>query len=142
MRNLALHEHKVKVTNDVTGSLSYAWRCIRVPMIVPPLLSVAIYLCAGMSIMLFVERLYMAIVILCVKLLGKKRYTKFLLLHSSGLCNFCSSAQEAILALEQALKTLRCILRSSGVSYAQERRYSEWTLERPISSNVLRLQNF
>lgn len=30
-----------------------------------------------MSIMLFLERVYMAIVIACVKCLGKKRYTKY-----------------------------------------------------------------
>ncbi|GFP90776.1 mannan synthase 1 [Phtheirospermum japonicum] len=37
----------------------------------------AVYLCLGMSIMLFLERVYMAIVILFVKCLGKKRYTKY-----------------------------------------------------------------
>ncbi|XXG40568.1 hypothetical protein AAC387_Pa01g1251 [Persea americana] len=30
-----------------------------------------------MSVMLFIERVYMAVVILCVKVLGRKRYTKY-----------------------------------------------------------------
>ncbi|KAF7149263.1 hypothetical protein RHSIM_Rhsim03G0091800 [Rhododendron simsii] len=83
MRNLLLQKPEVSaavdVTSaavDVTGSLSYGWEHIIIPMIVP-LLSTAVYLCAGMSIMLFVERVYMAIVILCVKLLGKKRSTEY-----------------------------------------------------------------
>ncbi|XP_058207951.1 glucomannan 4-beta-mannosyltransferase 1-like [Rhododendron vialii] len=76
MRNLLLQKPEVSAAVDVTGSLSYGWEHIIIPMIVP-LLSVAIYLCAGMSIMLFVERVYMAIVILCVKLLGKKRSTEY-----------------------------------------------------------------
>ncbi|GFS45769.1 nucleotide-diphospho-sugar transferases superfamily protein [Actinidia rufa] len=76
MRNLVLQEPETRITGDVTGSLSYAWQRVRVPVIVP-LLSIAIYLCVGMSIMLFVERVYMAIVIIYVKLLGKKRYTKY-----------------------------------------------------------------
>ena len=76
MRNLILQEPEMRITGDVTGSLSYAWQHIRVPVIVP-LLSIAIYLCMGMSIMLFVERVYRAIVIIYVKLLGKKRYTRY-----------------------------------------------------------------
>ena len=42
-----------------------------------PLLKLAVILCSIMSIMLFVERVAMAIVILVVKVLGKKRYTKY-----------------------------------------------------------------
>ncbi|KAE9465473.1 hypothetical protein C3L33_02627, partial [Rhododendron williamsianum] len=76
MRNLIFQKPEVSVAVDVTGSLSYGWQHIRIPVIVP-LLSIAIHLCVGMSIMLFVERVYMAIVIICVKLLGKKRYTKY-----------------------------------------------------------------
>lgn len=64
------------MTDDVTSSLSYAWHSIRVPVIVP-LLRLAMLLCSVLSIMLFIERVYMAMVILCVKLLGKKRYTKY-----------------------------------------------------------------
>lgn len=75
MRNLVLQKPEVRVT-DVASSLSYAWEYIRVPVIVP-LLSLAIILCSAMSVMLLLERVYMALVILCVKLLGKKRYTKY-----------------------------------------------------------------
>lgn len=64
------------MTGNVTISVSYAWHSIRVPVIVP-LLRLAIMLCSVMSIMLFIERLYMAVVILFVKVLGKKRYTKY-----------------------------------------------------------------
>lgn len=76
MRNLILQEPEGSVTNDVTNSLSYAWQCIRVPVIAP-LLWLAIFLCAAMSIMLFIERVYMAIIIICVKVMRKKRYTKY-----------------------------------------------------------------
>lgn len=76
MRNLVLQEPEVRVTDDVTSSLSYAWQCIRVPVIAP-LLWFAIFVCAAMSIMLFIERVYMAIIILCVKVMRKKRYTKY-----------------------------------------------------------------
>ncbi|KAK6152371.1 hypothetical protein DH2020_015006 [Rehmannia glutinosa] len=76
MRNIVFHEPEVYETYDPVRSLSHAWDCIRVPIIVP-LLRIAVYICLGMSIMLFIERVYMAIVILCVKCLGKKRYTKY-----------------------------------------------------------------
>ena len=52
------------------------WRRIRTPMVVP-LLWALMYACAFMSVMLFVERVYMAIVIVLVKLLRIKRYTKY-----------------------------------------------------------------
>lgn len=76
MRNLGLKKPELRVRTDATSSLGYAWQSIRVPVIIP-LLSLAIMLCSVMSIMLFIERVYMAIIILCVKLLGKKRYTKY-----------------------------------------------------------------
>lgn len=76
MRNLVIQEHEARVTGDVTSSLSYAWQCIRAPVIAP-LLWFAIFVCAAMSIMLFIERVYMAIIILCVKVARKKRYTKY-----------------------------------------------------------------
>ena len=76
MRNLVLRKPEVRVTDDVTSSLSYAWNSIKLPLIVP-LLRLAMILCSVMSVMLFVERLYMATVILFVKLLRKKRYTKY-----------------------------------------------------------------
>ncbi|KAJ4704959.1 Glucomannan 4-beta-mannosyltransferase 9 [Melia azedarach] len=75
MRNLIFQEPQVRVT-DVTSNLSYAWNSIRVPLIVP-LVRLAIILCSVMSVMLLIERVYMAMVILFLKLLGKKRYTKY-----------------------------------------------------------------
>ncbi|KAF4369915.1 hypothetical protein F8388_011785 [Cannabis sativa] len=76
MRNLVFQKPEVKVTDDVTTSLSYNWDSLRVSMIAP-LLNLAMTLCSVMSIMLFIERVYMAMVILFVKLLGMNRYTKY-----------------------------------------------------------------
>ncbi|KAL3825871.1 hypothetical protein ACJIZ3_021900 [Penstemon smallii] len=64
------------VVYDPTRSLIHVWDRIRVPIIVP-LLKLAVYVCICMSIMLFLERVYMAIVIVCVKCFGRKRYTKY-----------------------------------------------------------------
>ncbi|XP_051130616.1 glucomannan 4-beta-mannosyltransferase 1-like isoform X1 [Andrographis paniculata] len=74
MRNIAKYE--VNDIYDPTISLIHAWDRIRVP-IIAPLLKCAVYICISMSVMLFLERVYMAIVIACVKCLGKKRYTKY-----------------------------------------------------------------
>ncbi|XP_058083908.1 glucomannan 4-beta-mannosyltransferase 1-like isoform X2 [Magnolia sinica] len=62
--------------DDVVEHLRLAWELIKGPVVMP-LLRVAVFVCAVMSVMLFVERVYMAAVIVCVKLLGKKRYTKY-----------------------------------------------------------------
>ncbi|KAL0316207.1 UNVERIFIED_CONTAM: Glucomannan 4-beta-mannosyltransferase 1 [Sesamum radiatum] len=76
MRNIVLLEPEVNGAYDPLRSLIYAWDCTRVPIIVP-FLRIAVYICIAMSIMLFIERVYMAIVIVFVKCLGKKRYTKY-----------------------------------------------------------------
>ncbi|KAL8040391.1 hypothetical protein ABFS82_10G091900 [Erythranthe guttata] len=76
MRDLVLNLRELNDTNDPTMSLINTWDSIRVPIIVP-VLRVAVYVCICMSVMLFVERIYMAAVIVCVKCLGKKRYTKY-----------------------------------------------------------------
>ena len=75
MRNLIFEEPEVRVPGDTSSSLRYAWESIRAPVIIP-LLKLAVILCSIMSIMLFVERVAMAIVILVVKVLGKKRNEK------------------------------------------------------------------
>ncbi|EPS59546.1 mannan synthase, partial [Genlisea aurea] len=62
--------------NDPAVRLFSIWEAIRGPIIAPPL-RFAVYLCIGMSVMMFIERVYMAVVISCVKCLGKKRYTKY-----------------------------------------------------------------
>ncbi|KAK1266370.1 Mannan synthase 1 [Acorus gramineus] len=76
MRGLALGD-QVGVGNGVAAeNLRLLWKQARAPVVVP-LLQGAVYVCAAMSVMLFMERVYMAVVILCVKLLRKKRYTKY-----------------------------------------------------------------
>ncbi|KAI3987225.1 hypothetical protein MKX01_031709 [Papaver californicum] len=62
--------------DGVTDAFQITWQMIKNPLIVY-ILNTAVVLCAAMSVMLFAERVYMAIVILCVKALGKKRYTKY-----------------------------------------------------------------
>lgn len=76
MRDWALGDQAEVARGRAIENLILAWQQIRSPIILP-LLQGAVYLCAIMSIMLFVERVYMAIVILCVKVLRKKRYTKY-----------------------------------------------------------------
>lgn len=44
---------------------------------IAPILHLALYVCVVMSLMLFVERVYMTAVILCVKMLGMKRSTQY-----------------------------------------------------------------
>ncbi|PHT37548.1 Mannan synthase 1 [Capsicum baccatum] len=76
MRNLVFQDPGLRVSTNTTQSLNNAWERIRVPVVVPAL-HLAMYLCIAMSIMLFLERIYMAIVIAGVKCFGKKRYTKY-----------------------------------------------------------------
>lgn len=70
MRNSIFQESKIIV------SLSDAWKLLRASLIAP-LLRFALAACVLMSIMLFVERMYMTVVILYVKASGKKRYTQY-----------------------------------------------------------------
>ncbi|XP_077235881.1 glucomannan 4-beta-mannosyltransferase 9-like [Tasmannia lanceolata] len=57
--------------DDITEQIGLIWEQIKVPIIVP-LLKISVVLCLIMSIMLFVERVYMGIVIILVKLFGRK----------------------------------------------------------------------
>ncbi|KAK9921151.1 hypothetical protein M0R45_029674 [Rubus argutus] len=57
--------------DDISGKLGLIWSQIKAPLIVP-LLNIAVVLCLIMSVMLFVERLYMAVVIVLLKLFGRK----------------------------------------------------------------------
>ncbi|KAF8042537.1 hypothetical protein BT93_A1001 [Corymbia citriodora subsp. variegata] len=57
--------------DDISMQLSLIWAQIKAPLLVP-LLQVTVFLCLAMSLMLFVERVYMAVVILLVKLFGRK----------------------------------------------------------------------
>ncbi|MCD7464190.1 Glucomannan 4-beta-mannosyltransferase 2 [Datura stramonium] len=56
---------------DIAGQIGLMWELIKAPLIVP-LLRAAMYICLVMELMLFIERLYMGIVIVLVKLFMKK----------------------------------------------------------------------
>ncbi|XP_039123983.1 glucomannan 4-beta-mannosyltransferase 9-like [Dioscorea cayenensis subsp. rotundata] len=57
--------------DDITEQMGFVWQQIKAPVIIP-LLRLAVVLCLIMSLMLFVEKVYMAFVIILVKLFGKK----------------------------------------------------------------------
>lgn len=57
--------------DDMTQQLGLMWEQMRAPLIVP-LLKLGLLLCLIMSLMLFVERVYMGVVIVLVKLFGRK----------------------------------------------------------------------
>ncbi|XP_039034297.1 glucomannan 4-beta-mannosyltransferase 2-like [Hibiscus syriacus] len=57
--------------DDIMGQFSLIWELIKTPLIVP-LLNLCVYVCLAMSLMLFMERVYMGIVIILVKLFWKK----------------------------------------------------------------------
>lgn len=56
---------------DVAEQIAVIWQQVRGPVIVP-LLRLSVLLCLAMSVMLFVEKVYMAVVILAVRLLGRR----------------------------------------------------------------------
>lgn len=75
MRSVRLDEGPALGANQgIKGNVWQPWRQICTPILVL-LLKVAIVICTLMSIMLFVERVYMVIVTFCVNLLRRKRYT-------------------------------------------------------------------
>lgn len=76
MRNIFPNDPEVRASSNIAGMLTDLWQKKRVTVVVP-ILNVALYICVAMSIMLFIERLYMTCVILGIKFLGKKRYTKY-----------------------------------------------------------------
>ncbi|XP_057438291.1 glucomannan 4-beta-mannosyltransferase 1 isoform X2 [Lotus japonicus] len=76
MRNLFFEEPQDGIPGDSSSSVRYVWQSIRAPVIIP-LLKLAVILCSIMSVMLFIERVGMAAVIFTVKVLGKKKYTKY-----------------------------------------------------------------
>lgn len=57
--------------DDISVQLGIIWSQIKAPLIVP-LLRVAVVLCLIMSLMLFLERVYMGVVIVLIKLFGRK----------------------------------------------------------------------
>ncbi|KAF2300669.1 hypothetical protein GH714_015082 [Hevea brasiliensis] len=58
-------------SDDIGAQIGLIWGLIKAPLIVP-LLKLGVYICLTMSLMLFMERLYMGIVIILVKLFWKK----------------------------------------------------------------------
>lgn len=52
------------------------WQSVRGPIMVPAL-QTAVYVCALMSIILFLGRLYLACVLIYVKIMRGKKYTKY-----------------------------------------------------------------
>ncbi|KAJ7970532.1 glucomannan 4-beta-mannosyltransferase 9-like [Quillaja saponaria] len=64
------------VRDELPGQIGLLWKQIKAPLVVP-LLKLMVFLCLTLSTMLFVERVYMGIVIVFVKLFGlkpEKRY--------------------------------------------------------------------
>ncbi|KAJ4977727.1 hypothetical protein NE237_008507 [Protea cynaroides] len=57
--------------DDITGQFGFIWDQIKAPVIVP-LLRLGVIVCLAMSVMLFIERVYMGVVITFVKLFGRK----------------------------------------------------------------------
>ncbi|KAF6140215.1 hypothetical protein GIB67_000263 [Kingdonia uniflora] len=75
-RNLVLEDPgETLMAYGVANKLWFLWQQVRGRVVVG--LRVCIIFCAVMSIMLFIERVYMSLVLLSVKLTGKKRYTKY-----------------------------------------------------------------
>ncbi|GAB4856505.1 Glucomannan 4-beta-mannosyltransferase 9 [Ancistrocladus abbreviatus] len=71
-----LPEALLGARDDFGVQIWFVWEQIKLPLIVP-VFRVAVVLCLTMCLMLFIERLYMGIVIVLVKLFGKtpeKRY--------------------------------------------------------------------
>lgn len=58
-------------SSDIGGQIGMVWELIKAPLIVP-LVTICVYICLAMSIMVFMERLYMGVVIVLVKLFWKK----------------------------------------------------------------------
>ncbi|KAK4773629.1 hypothetical protein SAY87_028648 [Trapa incisa] len=56
---------------EVAGQIGMMWEIVKTPLIVP-LLRLAVYICLAMALMLFVERVYMGVIIVLVKLFWKK----------------------------------------------------------------------
>lgn len=63
-------------TDDLSMQMAVIWGQIKAPLIVP-LLKLAVVVCLMMSLMLFIERVYIGIVIALVKLFGRKPDKRF-----------------------------------------------------------------
>nr|GEY39928.1 nucleotide-diphospho-sugar transferase [Tanacetum cinerariifolium] len=56
---------------NLAGQIQMIWTQLKAPLFVP-LLTILMKICLGMSIMLFIERVYMGLVIVYIKLFGRK----------------------------------------------------------------------
>lgn len=61
---------------DVTGLLGCLWQRAKAPLLVP-FLKIMVFLCLTMSILLFVERVYMGIVVVLIKIFRWKPEKKY-----------------------------------------------------------------
>ncbi|XP_071700618.1 glucomannan 4-beta-mannosyltransferase 9-like [Rutidosis leptorrhynchoides] len=61
---------------DVTRPITSIVTIIKEPLVVP-LLTILMYICLGMSIMLFIERIYLGLIIVFIKLFGKKTEKRY-----------------------------------------------------------------
>ncbi|KAL5709616.1 glucomannan 4-beta-mannosyltransferase [Ranunculus cassubicifolius] len=68
---ILLPEAFQSTSNGFSSQIGYIWYQIKMPLIVP-LLRLLLVSCLAMSLMLFIERVYMGIVIVLVKIFGKK----------------------------------------------------------------------
>ncbi|KNA10420.1 hypothetical protein SOVF_144400 [Spinacia oleracea] len=66
-----IQDQLLQARGDLSSQLELMWETIKTPLIVP-LLKLGVVVCLAMSLMLFMERLYMGIVIVLVKLFWKK----------------------------------------------------------------------
>ncbi|KAI3461332.1 hypothetical protein Pfo_017995 [Paulownia fortunei] len=62
---------KSSIPESLPGQFGLLWELIKAPLVVP-LLRICVYICLAMCIMVFMERLYMGVVIILVKLFWKK----------------------------------------------------------------------
>ncbi|XP_050212219.1 glucomannan 4-beta-mannosyltransferase 9-like [Mercurialis annua] len=58
-------------SNDIRSQIGLTWQMLKAPLVVP-ILQLMVIMCLAMSIMLFIERVYMGIVILFLKIFGRK----------------------------------------------------------------------
>ncbi|KAM7468302.1 hypothetical protein LguiB_015864 [Lonicera macranthoides] len=62
--------------DDITQQLMLVWEQIKAPLIVP-ILKVAMVLCLAMSLMLFIERIYMSVAIVLVKIFSGEPHQRY-----------------------------------------------------------------
>lgn len=62
--------------DDITQQMGIVWEHIKSPVVVP-LLRLAVLICLAMSLMLFVEKVYMAVVIVLIRLFRRRPETSY-----------------------------------------------------------------